>query len=90
MSLPAAAEPFASEATRLLRDLETGRIELLVDLFWPELDNVLCKAVRQLRVDRTTAEAAIDRALALELATMPSGPLLKWVPGMEISGATLA
>jgi predicted nucleic acid-binding protein len=76
--LPASGEPFASEAIRLLRDFETARIQLLVpDLFWPELGNVLWKAVRQSRVGRTMAETAIDRARAMEIATVPSGPLLK-------------
>jgi predicted nucleic acid-binding protein len=71
-------EPFAAEALRILHDFEQRRTRLVVpDLFWPEFGNVLWKAVRQGRMERSIAAGAIRRLSILEIVTLPSKPLLK-------------
>ena len=76
--LPAGQETLASEALQMLRDFGHGQIRLIVpDLFWPEFGNILWKAVRIGRISRKTAEESIEAIENIELATVPSGPLLR-------------
>jgi predicted nucleic acid-binding protein len=58
--LPGARETLAAEAAEVLEAYAAGRLRLLVpDLFWPEVGNILWKAVRQGRMSLTSAEEAI-------------------------------
>jgi predicted nucleic acid-binding protein len=58
--LPAPQEPFADQALELLREYVQDDLTLLIpDLFWPELGNVLWKAVRIRRISRTSTEQAL-------------------------------
>jgi len=46
--LPAAQEPLVEQATHLLAQETEGSADFIVpDLFWPEIGNVLWKAVRR-------------------------------------------
>lgn len=56
------------------------------DLFWPELGNILWKAVRQGRISRESAEAAIQGLEDRRIATAASRHLLK--DAFAISAAT--
>jgi len=66
--LAPAGEPLADEALQLLSGFVAGRTRLLVpDLFWPELGNILWKAVRMGRISRHSATeflaATFDRTV---------------------------
>jgi predicted nucleic acid-binding protein len=75
--LPAAAEPLASEAQRLLELYTQGQVRLLVpDLFWPELGNILWKATLQGRITQQDAESSVARACQLGLLVLPSVDLV--------------
>jgi predicted nucleic acid-binding protein len=75
--LPGPAETLAAEAVDLLESYSAGRLRLLVpDLFWPEVGNVLWKAVRQGRMSRTSAEQAIAALEGGRIPTAPTAPLL--------------
>lgn len=75
--LPRAGETHAGEAMQLLRDYSAGRIDLMVpDLFWPELGNILWKAVRRGRLSRRSAEESIHSLERGEIATAATAKLL--------------
>ena len=75
--LPGAAETLAAEAAHLLEAYAAGRLRLLVpDLFWPEVGNILWKAVRQGRMSRASAGQAIAALQGRRIATAPTAPLL--------------
>ncbi|MGO9095580.1 MAG: type II toxin-antitoxin system VapC family toxin [Bryobacteraceae bacterium] len=76
--LPGAGETLAAEASEILEAYAAGRMRLLVpDLFWPEVGNILWKAVRQGRMTRASAEEAITSLQEIRIATAPTSPLLK-------------
>ena len=75
--LPGAGETLAAEAAQVLEAYASGRLRLLVpDLFWPEIGNILWKAVRQGRLSRASAEEAITAMQERRFATAPTAPLL--------------
>lgn len=74
--LPPADETLVDEALAVLSDFGSGTCRLMVpDLFWPEVTNILWKAVRQGRITRRTAEDATDILVGLNLETKPSRAL---------------
>jgi len=76
--LPAAAEPLSDEALELLERYAKGRVRFVVpDLFWAEFGNILWKAVRQRRLTREAAEAAIAAMKGRKLPTAPSEGLVE-------------
>ena len=76
--LPPSGETLTAEALRMLRDYAEGRLRLSApDLFWPELGNILWKAVRQGRISRESAEESIQSLEDRRIPTAPSLPLLK-------------
>jgi predicted nucleic acid-binding protein len=76
--LPAEQEPFSAESLRILEGYSKGRIQMMVpDLFWPELGNVLWKAVRLKRISSASAAEAIAALVERRLPTAPTSPLLK-------------
>ena len=76
--LPSADEPYSAEAYRVLEDYVSGRFPLMVpDLFWPELGNILWKAVRSRRISRKTADESILAATGIGIPTAPSFTLLE-------------
>ena len=71
------SEPLAEESLSILNGYSQGEVQLFVpDLFWPELGNVLWKAVRLGRISIGSAEEAIGSLLDLSIPTSPSSPLL--------------
>jgi predicted nucleic acid-binding protein len=78
-SMPSpASETLAAEASEILEAYAAGRMRLLVpDLFWPEVGNILWKAVRQGRMTSALAEEAIASLQERRIATAPTGPLLR-------------
>ena len=61
---------------QLLARSQDGTIDFVIpDLFWAELGNVLCKAVRQGRSTVADAEEFLRRAKNLELPAFPSEEL---------------
>jgi predicted nucleic acid-binding protein len=75
--LPQAGETLVPESSGILDGYSKGQIALLVpDLFWPELGNILWKAVRCGRMLRKSAEEAVRSFTDRPLATAPSLPLL--------------
>jgi predicted nucleic acid-binding protein len=61
---------------QLLARSQDGTIHFVIpDLFWAELGNVLCKAVRQGRSTAADAEESLRRAKKLELPVVPSAEL---------------
>jgi len=73
-----AGEPLKSEALDLLARSVEGQIQFVVpDLFWAELGNVLCKAVRQGRSTSGDAEESLRRTKDMELPTVPSAELVE-------------
>lgn len=76
--LPASSETLTAEALRMLDRYAEGRLRLSApDLFWPELGNILWKAVRQGRISRESAEEAIQGLEDRRIPTAASLPLLK-------------
>ncbi|MCC6389480.1 MAG: type II toxin-antitoxin system VapC family toxin [Bryobacterales bacterium] len=76
--LPSAREPLAIEARLLLEEYAAGRLKIEVpDLFWPELGNILWKAVRTNRMTRQAAGEAIVALEGSPLITIPSASLWK-------------
>ena len=76
--LPRSGETHAGEALQLLRDYSAGQVDLTVpDLFWPEIGNILWKAVRIGRISRRTAEEAILALAREEISTAATAGLLK-------------
>lgn len=73
-----AEEPHKDQAMNLLAQSQEGEIEFIVpDLFWAELGNVLCKAVRQGRSTAGAAEESLGRAKLLEMPTVSSAELVE-------------
>ena len=71
-----ADEPLKDRAMQLLARSQEGTIDFVIpDLFWAELGNVLCKAVRQGRSTATDAEESLRRAKKLELPAVSSEEL---------------
>ena len=76
-AIPAANEPLAPEARRLMGRHAAGEIEFIVpDVFWAELGNVLWKGALRGRWSRTDAERAITDTLARDFVTIASASLL--------------
>ncbi len=76
--LPASGETLTEEALRLLEGYVKGDTRFLVpDLFWPELGNILWKAVRLGRISRESAEDALASLEARKIPTSPASPLLR-------------
>jgi hypothetical protein len=74
---PSEGEPLAEESLGLLKGYSRGKVQLFVpDLFWPELGNVLWKAVRLGRISQESAAESITSLFGLGIPTSPSGPLL--------------
>lgn len=75
--LPAKGELLRAEAFRLLDSYEAADVSLLVpDIFWPECGNIAWKAVRQRRLPRSDAEAAVQLLLNRKIPTISSVELL--------------
>lgn len=75
--LPATGEPLTLEAFRLLAAYESGDVNLIVpDIFWAECGNIMWKAVRQQRLERTAAELAIESLRQRPFPTVSSRHLL--------------
>ncbi len=76
--LPPGQEPFADEARMVLRDFSSGRCNLVApDLFWPEMGNILWKAVRLGRISGTVCDAAVQSLEGLSLTAVSSRALLR-------------
>jgi predicted nucleic acid-binding protein len=76
--LPPKDEPLSAEALHLLDQYAAGDIALLVpDLFWPEIGNIVWKSVRAGRIAEATASKGLDLLAALNIPTVPTGPLLR-------------
>ena len=68
--LPDKDEPLVSQARRLLEFYTRAEIALIVpDLFWPDLGNVLWKAVRRGRLSTNDAHSGIEFLQALKIPT---------------------
>ncbi|MGH9500945.1 MAG: type II toxin-antitoxin system VapC family toxin [Terriglobales bacterium] len=68
--LPAKDEPLVSQAQGLLDAYSRAEIGLIVpDLFWPELGNVLWKAVRTGRLSSSDAHSALEFLQGLNIPT---------------------
>jgi predicted nucleic acid-binding protein len=75
--LPAPGEILKTEALQLFRDHAAGRFQIFApDLLWPELANVLWKAVRAGRVTSATAREAIQSFADANITTLSSRPLM--------------
>lgn len=75
--LPPSGETLVAEALAILDGYTKGDLSLLVpDLFWPEVANVLCKAVRLGRMSQVLAEDAIKSLSELHVAMWPSRDFL--------------
>jgi predicted nucleic acid-binding protein len=75
--LPSEGETLAEQALGILEDFANGRVRLFVpDLFWPEVANLLWKAVRRGRMPEPAAAAAIRSLSGLGLPTIPSASLV--------------
>jgi predicted nucleic acid-binding protein len=73
-----AGEPLEAEALNLVVLRNQGQLEFLVpDLFWPEIGNILCKAVRRNRCTEAAANHSIQALRDYSLTTAPSDPLLE-------------
>ena len=76
--LPTANEPLSAEAAALLARHAAGRLQFFApDLLWPEVGNVLWKAVRQRRMTSKSALDAIRSLETLRIAVHPSLPVLQ-------------
>ena len=68
----------AGQARQILEDYTQDRQRLLVpDLFWPEVGNILWKAVRQGRMSRVSSDDAVRALEESGIPTAPCLPLLK-------------
>ncbi len=75
--LPSKGELLRPQAFRLLDAYGAGELELIVpDIFWAECGDIVWKAVRQQRLNRTDAELAIDTMIDRHFPTVPSEKLL--------------
>lgn len=70
-------EQLRDEALDLLKRYVEGEIRFIVpDLFWPELGNILWKAVRQRRCSRSLAETALTETRGRKFPTFSSRELM--------------
>ena len=84
--LPQAGETLVEESLEILSGYAKGRTSLLVpDLFWPELGNILWKAVRTGRMSKESAEEAVAAITSQKIATSSSLPLLTDAFGIAVS-----
>jgi predicted nucleic acid-binding protein len=68
--LPEKHEPLVSQALSLLEAYTHAEIALIVpDLFWPELGNVLWKAVRRERLSAIDAHSGLEFLQGLKIPT---------------------
>jgi predicted nucleic acid-binding protein len=75
--LPAAHETLVAESRQVLTRFASGAIQLAVpDLFWPELVNILWKAVRIGRLRIKSAEEIVRLLVSHLIPTWDSKPLL--------------
>jgi predicted nucleic acid-binding protein len=75
--LPSDRETFVPEALQILSDYADGKTDLVVpDLFWPEIGNILSKAIRFGRIQPDAADKALSSIAGLGITTSPSFPLL--------------
>jgi predicted nucleic acid-binding protein len=76
--LPVVQEPLVEQANLLLAQETEGRADFIVpDLFWPEIGNVLWKAVRRERITPAQAKESLITALTWAFDTVSSRQLLK-------------
>lgn len=76
-SLPAQTEVLGAEALRLLERYVAGEIDFVVpDVFWAEVGRVLWKGTRQLRWNRSQAEAFALDLSRRDFTTVSSSTLL--------------
>ena len=75
--LPANDEPLVPEAEALLADFTSGAVLLAVpDLFWPEMTNILWKAVLKGRMAERDAVDRVSSLRSLDLQSLPTKPLI--------------
>lgn len=75
--LPAKGELLRLEAFQLLDAYAAGEVDLIVpDIFWAECGNIIWKAVRQQRIDRSVAELEIQSLMRRNIFTVSSSKLL--------------
>jgi predicted nucleic acid-binding protein len=71
--LPSAHEPLAEEASELLLQYSSDKIQLVVpDLFWAEIGSFLWKAVRLKRCALSVAKTRLEWLGEYRVATIPS------------------
>jgi predicted nucleic acid-binding protein len=76
--LPPRDEQLVSEALKLFRDYDAGRVRLIVpDLFWVEFGSIARKAVRRQRWSQSEADTAVTRVRELELESFDCKSLLR-------------
>ncbi|MEP7365169.1 MAG: type II toxin-antitoxin system VapC family toxin [Acidobacteriota bacterium] len=75
--LPSSNEPLATEATELFVRFSEGKVQLAVpDLFWPEMANVLWKAVQRGRLTHGDAVGHLAWLRGQDLPSLPTKPLM--------------
>jgi len=73
-----AGEPLEAEALNLVELRNQGELEFIVpDLFWSEIGNILCKAVRRNRCSEAAAKHSVLALRNYNLTTAASDPLLE-------------
>jgi predicted nucleic acid-binding protein len=78
------SEPFTLQANTLVDRSRRREIDLFVpDLFWPEVGNVLCKAVRRQACNGDEAQIALRALQDQWLITVSATKLMK--PALEIA-----
>jgi predicted nucleic acid-binding protein len=76
--LPPNGETLVARALDLRDSYGQGTVSLVVpDMFWPELGNILWKAVRVGRIPREPADKAVQAMSEFRLPTIPSLGLLR-------------
>jgi predicted nucleic acid-binding protein len=76
--LPPRGETLVGESLHLLDKFTAGSASLSVpDLFWPEMGNLVWKAVRRERITAKSADEALESMSDLRIPTFPSHPLLR-------------
>jgi predicted nucleic acid-binding protein len=70
-------EMLQDEALLVLSRFRKGELRLAVpDIFWPELGNILWKAVRRGRISLPSAEELIETIVEFDFPTLDCQPLL--------------
>jgi len=76
--LPPDGEKYVEQAERLGRMFAAGGLDMVApDILWPELGNVLWKAVKLRRMPVESARDAIGALAQLTVTSVPSRPLLR-------------